>query len=81
MFHKIVSVVWEGQLDNPVRLSTGLTLIPTTIYIFLEKTMQQKLHRTKYAISVGCIEINNLRFADDIGLIAGSNEDLQTLTN
>ena len=43
--------------------------------------MQQKLHRTKYTIYVGCIEINNLRFADDIGLIAGSNEDLQTLTN
>ena len=43
--------------------------------------MQQTLHQTKTTISVGGNEINNLKFADDIDLIAGSNAELQTLNN
>ena len=32
-------------------------------------------------ISIGSRNLSNLRFADDINLIAGSNDKLQTLTN
>ena len=32
-------------------------------------------------ISIGGRNLSNLRFADDIDLIAGSNDELQTLTN
>ena len=32
-------------------------------------------------ISIGSRNLSNLRFADDIDLIAGSNDELQTLTN
>ena len=43
--------------------------------------MQQILNQTKTTIHIGGNEITNLRFADDIDLIAGSNAELQTLTN
>ena len=33
------------------------------------------------SFSIGCREISNLRFADDIDLISGSNDRLQQLTN
>ena len=42
--------------------------------------MPQTIYQSKSNISVGCIEISNLRLDDDIALIAGINEDLQTLT-
>ena len=42
--------------------------------------MQQTLHQTNTTISVSGNEINNLRFADDIDLMAGSNAEFQTLT-
>ena len=43
--------------------------------------MQKTLHQTNITIYVGGYEINNLRFADDIDLIAGTNADLQTCKN
>ena len=49
--------------------------------IFLEQIMQETLHNHKSTISVGGRIINNLRFADDIDLIAGTNSELQELTN
>ena len=33
------------------------------------------------SISIGCRQLNNLRFADDIYLIAGSESELQTITD
>ena len=49
--------------------------------IFLEQIMQETLHNHKSTIYVGGRIINNLRFADDIDLIAGTNSELQELTN
>ena len=43
--------------------------------------MQDTLHNHKSTISVGGREIRNLRFDDDIDLIAGSNAELHELTN
>ena len=43
--------------------------------------MQETLHNHKSTISVGGRIINNLRFVDDIDLIAGTNSELQELTN
>ena len=43
--------------------------------------MQQTIHQTTTTISVGGNEIQNLSFADEIDLIAGSNAELQTITN
>ena len=33
------------------------------------------------SISIGSREISNIRFADDIDLISGNNDELQQLTN
>ena len=43
--------------------------------------MQDTLQHHKSAISVSGREISNLRFADDIYLITGSNAELQELIN
>ena len=43
--------------------------------------MHDTLQNHKSTISVGGREISNLGFTDNIELIAGSNADLQELTN
>ena len=43
--------------------------------------MQNTLKNYKSTIYVGGREISNLRFADDIDIIVGSNAELQELTN
>ena len=42
--------------------------------------MQEALHNFNAAISINRREISNHRFADDIDLIAGTEEELQELT-
>ena len=64
-----------------VGVRQGCLLSPVLFNIFLEQIMQETLHNHKSAISVGGRIINNLRFADDIDLIAGTNSELQELTN
>ena len=43
--------------------------------------MTKTLHEHTSTMSIGGSNISNLRFADDIDLIAGSNKELQVLTN
>ena len=43
--------------------------------------MTNTLHDHTTTISIGGRNISNIRFADDIDLIAGSNKELQVLTN
>ena len=43
--------------------------------------MRETLHGFESSISIGGRVISNLRFADDIDLMAGSNAELQELTN
>ena len=64
-----------------VGVRQGCLLSPVLFNIFLEQIMQETLHNHKSTISVGGRIINNLRFADDIDLIAGTNSELQELTN
>ena len=49
--------------------------------MFLEKITQETLHDHHTSISIGGRPICNLRFADDIDLMGGSNGELQDLTN
>ena len=42
--------------------------------------MQEALHNFNGTTSINGREISNLRFADDIDLIAGTEEELQELT-
>ena len=43
--------------------------------------MRETLHNFKSTISIGGRIISNLRFADDIDLMGGNNDELQELTD
>ena len=49
--------------------------------LFLGKIMQETLHDHHTSTSIDRRPICNLRFADDIDLMGGSNGELQDLTN
>ena len=55
--------------------------LPTLFNLSLERVMQETLHSHITAISTGGRPICNLRFADDIDLMAGSKRELQELIN
>ena len=42
--------------------------------------MQEVIHNLNGTISINCRQISNLRFAGDINVIAGTEEELQELT-
>ena len=48
--------------------------------LYLENIIQEALHNFSGTISINGRDINNPRFADNIDLIAGTEEELQELT-
>lgn len=58
--------------------SLGLHLFPVLFNINLKKVMRNTLDDDKFSFSIGGRPISNLRFADDIDMIAGSNSELQS---
>ena len=56
-------------------------LSPILFNIYLEQIMSDTLKYHHSSISIGSRIISNLRFADDIDLISGSNCELQKLTD
>jgi exonuclease III len=79
------AVLLDGQIGEFFRTSVGVRqgclLSPVLFNIFLEQIMQETLHDHHTSISIGGRPISNLRFADDIDLMGGSNSELQDLTN
>ena len=67
--------------NTTVGVIQGCLLSPVLFNIFLEQIIINTLHEHTSTISIGGKYISNLRFADDIDLIAGSNRELQELTN
>ena len=57
----------------------GCLLSPTLFNIFLERIMEDALEHHEGTISIGGRTITNLRFADDIDGLAGSEEELASL--
>ena len=64
-----------------VGVRQGCLLSPTLFNIFLERIMEEAFENHDGSVSVGGRNITNLRFADDIDGLAGSEEELRNLVN
>ena len=74
----------EGTLSSWFNTTTGVQqgclLSPVLFNVFLENIMSEALQTFNGTVSVGGRNISNLRFADDIDLMAGSRKELGELT-
>lgn len=79
------AVLYKGTVGDWFHTSVGVRqgclLSPTLFNIFLEKIMTIALQDHQGTISIGGRNITNLRFADDIDGLAGSEQELRELTN
>ena len=81
----ISSVLLNNNIGTKFNTTVGMRqrclLSPVLFNIFLEKIMLDSVTNQPSSISIGGKKFNNLRFADDIDLIAGSESELQTITD
>ena len=77
--HKRSTLQWKHWLHTTVRVRQGCLLSPTLFSIFLEKIMTDALENHEGTVKFGGRIITNLRFADDIDVLAGKEEELENL--
>ena len=84
MNHLGVQFCWEMEVSDwfctRVGVRQGCLLSPTPFNIYLEYIMMEALDSFEGSVSIGGRTVTNLRFPDDIDLVAGQAEELSTLT-
>ena len=75
LYHFVINVI--QFIFNSVGVRQSCLLSPVLFNIFLKKIMQYKLKDHESTIFNGGRPISNLRFVDDIDVIAGSSNELQ----
>ena len=70
---------FTDRFKTVVGVRQGCTISPQLFNILLELVMRYATCDATVGIHIQGQLVNNLRFADDIALLADSNEDLQTL--
>ena len=86
LYEKAISAIYyEGKVGEWFTTRTGVRqgylLSPTLFNIMLEQIMNEALLDHKGTVSIGGRVITNLRFADDIDGLAGSEHKLVNLMN
>ena len=71
----------QGTFKTTVGVRQGCLLSHVLFNVFLEEIMADIQNNHTSSISIGGLSISNLRFADDIDLIAGNTQELQALTD
>ena len=69
------------SFKSTVGVRQGCILSPLLFNIYLEEIMSEVQDNLKPSISTGGRPVWTLKFADDIDLIAGTDEELQNMTN
>lgn len=86
MYSKTLSAVRvDGELTDWFKITVGVRqgcgLSPDLFNLILEAVMSHAMKSTEAGVTVNGQLLNNLRFADDIDLIADSPDQVQELTN
>jgi hypothetical protein len=86
LYSKTISAVRvDGELTEWFRVSVGVRqgcgLSPYLFNLILEAMMNIAMGNTDIGVRISGEIFNNLRFADDIDLLAESEDKLQELTN
>ena len=84
LYSKATSAVYHNNnigdwFRTSVGVRQGCLLSPTLFNIFLERIMETALENHEGTVTIGGRTITNLRFADDIDGLSGSEEELSHL--
>ena len=77
----LINNIQGNTFKTTVGIRQGCLLSPVLFNVFLEEIMDDIQNNHTSSISNGGLTISNLRFADDIDVIAGNTQELQALTD
>ena len=77
----LINNIQGNTFKKTVGVRQGFLLSPVLFNVFLEEIMADIQNNHTSSISIGGLSISNLRFTDDIYLIAGDTQELQVLTD
>ena len=76
-----VGAKFSEKFPCSVGVTEGCVLSPSLFNVFLEETVSRRVKELIGGVCVQGLQVNNLRFADDIALITDESNELKLLTN